>query len=137
MFRLAIDNPTGAEALNSQNLVCQVTGIVYEVEEFRSPVLVKQCYNCQSFRHSAKTCRSKQNVSSAERTIPIKDAQIEKQGNQNTPTVRGYMLHLIKGVQNTKKQSFKQHVINNQKPCVSIVSQNTLPQPKTNNEILV
>ena len=34
MFRLKINDPTEAEALISQNLVCQVTGIVYEVEEF-------------------------------------------------------------------------------------------------------
>ena len=34
MFRLEINNPTEAEALISQNLVCQVTGIVYEVENF-------------------------------------------------------------------------------------------------------
>ena len=37
-----------------------VTGIVYKVEEFRAPISVMQCYNCQSFGHSAKTCRSKQ-----------------------------------------------------------------------------
>ena len=60
MFRLEINDPTEAEALISQNLVCQVTGIVYEVEEFRSLVSVKQCYNCQSFGHSAKTCWSQQ-----------------------------------------------------------------------------
>ena len=35
-FRLEISNPTEAEALISQNLVCQVNSIVYEVEEFRS-----------------------------------------------------------------------------------------------------
>ena len=55
-----INESTEAEALLSKNLVCQVTGIVYKVEEFRSPVLVTQCYNCQSFGHSAKNCRSKQ-----------------------------------------------------------------------------
>ena len=38
MFRLEINDPTEAEALISQNLVCQVTGNVYEVEEFLSPV---------------------------------------------------------------------------------------------------
>ena len=34
--------------------------IVYEAEELRSPVSVTQCYNCQSFGHLAKNCRSKQ-----------------------------------------------------------------------------
>ena len=60
IFRVEINNPTEAEALLSQNLVCQVTGIVYEMEESQSPVSVTQCYNCQSFGHSAKNCRSKQ-----------------------------------------------------------------------------
>ena len=61
IFRLEINDPTEAEALHSQNLVCQVTGIVYKVEEFRSPVSVTQCYSCQSFGHSAKTVGHDQN----------------------------------------------------------------------------
>ena len=60
MFRLEINDPTEAEAQTSQSLACQVTGIVYEVEEFRIPISVQQCYNCQSFGHSAKNRRSKQ-----------------------------------------------------------------------------
>ena len=42
-----------------ENLTCHITGIIYKVEKFRSPVSVQQCWNCQSFGHSAKTCRSK------------------------------------------------------------------------------
>ena len=45
------------------------------------------------------------NVSFAGRTILIKDAQIEKQGNQNVPTIRGHMLHLMSGVQKTGIQA--------------------------------
>ena len=41
MFRLEINGSTKAKALISQDLVCQVTGIACEVEEFRSPVSVK------------------------------------------------------------------------------------------------
>ena len=40
MFQLEISNPAEAEALLSQNLMCNVTGIVYKVEEFRQPVSV-------------------------------------------------------------------------------------------------
>ena len=47
IFQLEITDPTEAEALISQNLVCNVTGIVYKVEEFRAPISVMQCYNCQ------------------------------------------------------------------------------------------
>ena len=60
IFQLEIIAPTEAEALISQNLVCNVAGIVYKVEESRAPISVMQWYNCQSFGHSAATCRSKQ-----------------------------------------------------------------------------
>ena len=40
MFQLEISDPAEAEALLSQNLMCNVTGIVYKVEEFRQPVSV-------------------------------------------------------------------------------------------------
>ena len=60
MFRPEINHPTNAEALTSQNLACQGTGIVYEVAEFRSPISVQQCYNCQIFGQLARNGMSKQ-----------------------------------------------------------------------------
>ena len=42
IFRLEISDPTEAEALLSQNLVCHVTGTVYKVEEFRTSISVLQ-----------------------------------------------------------------------------------------------
>ena len=60
MFQLEISDPAEAEALLSQNLMCNVTGIVYKVEEFRQPISVRQCFNCQCFGHSAQNCKSKQ-----------------------------------------------------------------------------
>ena len=47
----------------------------------------------------------RKNASSAERIILIKDAQIEKKGNQNVPVVRGHMLYHTKGVWNTQKKN--------------------------------
>ena len=75
-------------------LVYQVTGIVYEVEEFRSSVSV----TC------LKIVGQNKNVSSAVRTIHIKDARTEKQENQSVPIVRGHILRHTKGVQNTKNR---------------------------------
>ena len=51
-----------------------------------------------------KHVNQNKNVSSAERTILTKDAQTEKQGNQNVLTLRNHMLHLTKGVRNTKNR---------------------------------
>ena len=58
MFKLEIKDEAEAEALISQNLICHITSIIYKVEEFRSPVSVQHCWNCQNFGHSAKTCKS-------------------------------------------------------------------------------
>ena len=60
IFHLEIENPTEAEALISENLTCQETGIIYKVKECRSPFLVQQYFNCQNFGHSTKNCRLKQ-----------------------------------------------------------------------------
>ena len=57
ILQLDISDPSEAEALLSQNLACNITGIVYQVEKFPKPVSVMQCFNCQSFGHSAKNCR--------------------------------------------------------------------------------
>ena len=45
MFKLEIKDEAEAGALISQNLTCHITGIIYKVEEFRSPVSVQQCWN--------------------------------------------------------------------------------------------
>ena len=58
MFKLEIKDEPEAEALISQNLTCHITGIIYKVEEFRSPISVQQCWNCQNFSHLAKACKS-------------------------------------------------------------------------------
>ena len=88
-----------------QNLMCNITGIVYKVEEFRQPVSVRQCFNCQNvsdIRH--KTVSLSKNVSSVVRTIHTKDAPKKKQNSPSVQTVRGHMLHLTRGVLNIKSR---------------------------------
>ena len=59
MFQIELSNSAEAEALISNNLTCPQTGIIFKVEEFRAPISVQQCYNCQHFGHSAKNCLAK------------------------------------------------------------------------------
>ena len=131
IFQLEISDPAEAEALLSQNLVCNVTGIVYKVEEFRQPVSVRQCFNCQCFEHSAQNCKSKQKCvicdeNHSHKGCPKKEAKQPKCANCSGPHVASY-----KGCPEYKKQAFRQHVVNNQKSYAAVVSQNSLPQPKT------
>ena len=41
IFKLEIKDDTEAEALIAENLTCPVTGIIYRVEEFRTPISVQ------------------------------------------------------------------------------------------------
>ena len=132
IFQLDINDPDEAEALISQNLACNVTGIIYKVEEFRAPISVMQCYNCQCFGHLAKTCRSKQKClicgeNHSHKGCPSRESRTPTCANCNGPHVASY-----KGCPEYKKQAFRQHVVNNQKSYASVVSQNTLSQAKPN-----
>ena len=100
MFRLEINDPTDAEAPKlclPSNQHC-IRGGRISKPQFRSSSATAAKDSGIRPKHVDRN----KNVSSARRTIPVKDAQIEKKGNQNAPTVRSHMLHLIKGVQNTK-----------------------------------
>ena len=110
--------------------MCNVTGIVYKVEEFRQPVSVRQCFNCQCFGHSVQNCKSKQKCvicceNHSHKGCPIKEAKQPKCANCPGPHVAS-----CKGCPEYKKQTFRQHVINNQKTYAAAVSQKSHPQPK-------
>ena len=59
MFQIELSDPAEAEAIISNKITCPQTGIIFKVEEFCAPILVKQCYNCQNFGHSAKNFKAK------------------------------------------------------------------------------
>ena len=111
--------------------MCNVTGIVYQVEEFRRPISVTQFFNCQSFGHLAKNCRSKQKClicgeSHSHKGCPNREAKKAKCANCSGPHVASY-----RGCPEYKKQAFRQHVVSNQKSYAAAVSQNPLPQTQT------
>ena len=48
MFQVELSDPAEAEAIISSNIICPQTGIIFNVEEFRAPISVQQCYNRQN-----------------------------------------------------------------------------------------
>ena len=75
MFQLEISDPAEAEALLSQNLMCNVTGIVHKVEEFRQPVRSDSASTVSVLVTLLKTVNPNKNASYVVRIIHTKDAQ--------------------------------------------------------------
>ena len=84
--------------------MCNVTGIVYQVEEFRRPISVTQRFNCQSFGHSAKNCRSKQKCLICGESHSHKGCPNREAKKQSVQTVQDLMLPLTEGVPNIKNR---------------------------------
>ena len=55
-IKIKNDNPKKAEALISGGLVCQKTGIIFRVEEFKTTPSILQCFKCQGFGHKTPNC---------------------------------------------------------------------------------
>ena len=90
IFQLEINDPIEVEALISQNLVCDITGIGERIQ-------------LPKFRPLCENCRSKQKCLICGESH-TKDARIRKLGNLSVLIVKGRMLRLIKGVLNTKNR---------------------------------
>ena len=133
LFCTEYNDPAEAEALISQNLVCQLTGIVYKVEEFRSPLSVRQCFNCESLGHSAKNWRSNQKCLIWGKYHSHKGC-LEKEARKPVRTARDHVLYHTKRVRNTKNRHLGNMWSITKKTYASTVCRNTLPQPKTSNE---
>ena len=61
-IQMRSDEPKQAEALLSGGLVCQKTGIIFRVEEFKTTPSILQCFKCQSFGHKALNCTKKRKM---------------------------------------------------------------------------
>ena len=55
-IKIKSDNPKQAEALIVAGLVCQKTGIIFRVEEFKTTLSILQCFKYQGFGHKAQNC---------------------------------------------------------------------------------
>ena len=131
MFQIELSNPAEAEAIISNNITNPQTGTIFKVEEFRAPISVRQCYNCQNFGHSAKNCRAKIKCvicgeGHSHKGCPNREGKQPKCANCKGPHVANY-----KGCSAYKKQVFRQHVMDNKKNYASILKQNSAPPPQS------
>ena len=104
IFQLEVSDPAEAEALLTQNLMRNVTGLYTRWKNFASPFRFGSASTASVSDIWHKTVNLSKNVSSVVRIIHTKDAQKKKQNSPNVQTVRGHMLHLTRGVPNIKSR---------------------------------
>ena len=86
-IKIKSDDPKQAEALISGGLICQKTGIIFKVEEFRITPSFQQCFKCQDFGHKAQNCTKKQRCVVCGETHSHKDCP-----NRNKKKTKMYKL---------------------------------------------
>ena len=126
-IKIKCDNPKQAEALISGGFICQKTGIIYKVEEFRITPSIQQCFKCQDFGLKAQNCTRNSVVcgeAHSHKNCPNKDQKTPKCANCRGPHVANY-----RGCPAYKDQAFRQHVVQNQISYASIVKQASPPPP--------
>ena len=99
MFQIELSDPVEAEAIISNKITHLQTGIIFKVEEFRAPISVQQCYNCQNFEHSAKNCKAKIKCVICGEGHSHKGYPNREKNNQSVLTAKDHMMLTMKGVQ--------------------------------------
>ena len=130
-IKIKSDKPKQAEALLSGGLVCQKTGIIFRVEEFKTTPSILQCFKCQSFGHKALNCTKKEKCvvcgeAHSHKNCPNKEKRKPKCANCRGPHVANYT-----GCPAYKDQAFRQHVVQKQISYASVLKQAS-PPPTSN-----
>ena len=94
-IKIKCDNSKQAEAILSGGLVCQKTGIIFRVEEFRTTPSNQQCFKCQGFGHKAPNCTKNQKCvvcgrAHSHKNCPNKEKRKPKCANCRGPHVANY-----------------------------------------------
>ena len=130
-IKIKSDDPKQAEALLLGGLVCQKTGIIFRVEEFKTTPSIIQCFKCQSFGHKALNCTKKEKCfvcgeAHSHKNCPNKEERKPKCANCRGPHVANY-----RGCPAYKDQAVRQHVVQEQVSYASILKQAS-PPPLSN-----
>ena len=118
-IKIKSDKPKQAEALLLGGLVCQKTGIIFRVEQFKTTPSILQCFKCTKNQkcvvcgeaHSHKKC-------------PNNEKRKPKCANCRGPHVANY-----RGCPAYKDQAFRQHVVQKQVSYAYILNQAPPPPP--------
>ena len=110
-IKLQCEDPKQAKALILGGFMCQKTGIIFKLEEFRTMPLIQQCFKCQGFGHKAPNCTKKPKCvvcgeAHSHKNCPNKYERKPKCANCRGPHVTNY-----KGCPAYKDQAFRQHVV--------------------------
>ena len=125
-IKIKSDEPKQAEALLSGGLVCQKTGIIFRVEEFKTTPSILQCFKCQSFGHKALNCTKKEKCVVCGEAHSHKNCPIKKNESLSAPHVANY-----RGCPAYKDQAFRQHVVQKKISYASVLKQAS-PPPASN-----
>ena len=101
-IKIKCANPKQAEALISGGLICQKTGIIFKVEEFRITPSIQQCFKCQGFGHKAQNCTKKQKCVVCGEAHSHKNCPKKDKKTQNVQTVGGLMSLITEAVLRTR-----------------------------------
>ena len=90
-IKIKRDDQKQADALISGGLICQKTGIIFKVEEFRITPSIQQCFKCQGFGHKTQNCTKKQKCVVCSEAHSHKNCPNKDKKHQNVQTVGGLM----------------------------------------------
>ena len=97
-IKIKSDDPKQAEALISGGIVCQKTGIIFRVEEFKTTPSILQYFKCQGFGHKAPNCTKNEKCVVCGEAHSHKNWSIMKKGSQSAQIVGDLMLTIIEAV---------------------------------------
>ena len=86
-------------------LVCQKTGIIFQVEEFRTTRSIQQCFKCDGSGHNAPNCTEKQKFvvcgeAHSRKNCPNKEKKARNVGDLMSPTTEAVLRTRIKPLGN-------------------------------------
>ena len=112
-----------------EGLVCQKTGIIFKIEEFRTTPLIQQCSKCQDFRHKAPNCTRKPRCVVCVEAHSYKNCPNKEKRNPKCANCRGPHVANYRGCPAYKDHTFRQHVVQKQVSYASTPKQASPPPP--------